>query len=82
MARQEQGILVPFFTTKGHEIMLLRMGQLNVAEMFKVEHSDNKWQTWKIRGIGWFLLFASTNCLARILHIISKIFELKFFLEI
>lgn len=69
---QKDGVLIPFYTSKGHEILLLRQGQLTVSEMFRIEHSDNKWQTWKIRGIGWFVLFAATNCLSRILHIILK----------
>lgn len=72
IAQQKQGSLVPYFTSKGHEILLIRSGQLSVNEMFKIEHSDNRWQTWKLRGIGWFILFGSTNCLARILHIISN----------
>ncbi|GLV37916.1 uncharacterized protein CBL_06382 [Carabus blaptoides fortunei] len=70
VAQQRQGTLVPFYTTKNHKILLLRQGQMSVTEMFRKEHSDSRWQTWKIRALGWFLLFAATNCLARLIHII------------
>ncbi|KAL3281212.1 hypothetical protein HHI36_004426 [Cryptolaemus montrouzieri] len=51
IAKQKDGILVPYVTSKGHEIALVRHGLLSVHEMFVAEHSDAKIETWKIRGL-------------------------------
>lgn len=75
---QKNGIIVPFHTSKGHEFLLLRHGTLNVFQMFHAEHSDAKFETWKLRGIGIFMLYAATVCLSKLLRIfISRISGLR-----
>lgn len=69
---QKDGVLVPYITSKGHSIALLRHGILTVPEMFDAEHSDVRWMTWKLRGCGVFLLYASSVCLAKLLRIFCK----------
>ncbi|KAJ8960820.1 hypothetical protein NQ318_020116 [Aromia moschata] len=70
IAKQETGMLVPYKTSKGHEIALLRHGNLNINQMFTSEHFDARLETWKLRGLGVFILYASSVCLARLLKII------------
>lgn len=66
---QSKGVLVPYTTSKGHKIAILRHGLLTVPEMFNAEHSDVRMTTWKLRGCGIFILYASSVCLARLLRI-------------
>lgn len=73
VAMQKDGVLVPYTTSKGHRIALLRHGILSVPEMFNAEHSDIRLTTWKLRGVGIFILYASCVCLARLLRIICMI---------
>lgn len=69
---QKDGLLLPYITSKGHEILLLREGVLSVAQMFNQERSDVYYETWKMRGIGTFVLYASFVCLSRLLRIFCK----------
>ncbi|VEN60859.1 unnamed protein product [Callosobruchus maculatus] len=69
IARQDNGFLVPYETTRGHKIALLRYGNLNINQMFSAEHFDARIETWKLRGIGIFILYASCVCLAKLLKI-------------
>lgn len=70
IAMQKDGILVPFTTSKGHNIALMRYGILSVSQMFDSEHFDLKLETWKIRLAGVFIMYAATVCLIRLLKII------------
>lgn len=69
---QKDGILVPYTTSKGHKIALLRHGELNINQMFNAEHFDVRLETWKIRAAGVFILYASCVCLARLIKIFCK----------
>ncbi|CAH1102658.1 unnamed protein product [Psylliodes chrysocephalus] len=69
IAKQDNDALVPYETTGGHSIALLRQGNLNINQMFSAEHFDARLETWKFRGIGVFILYASSVCLSRILKI-------------
>nr|CAH7714285.1 unnamed protein product [Callosobruchus chinensis] len=69
IARQDNGFLIPYETTRGHKIALLRYGNLNINQMFSAEHFDARIETWKLRGIGIFILYASCVCLAKLLKI-------------
>lgn len=70
---QKNGILIPYKTTRNHEIALLRDGILTVTQIFDVEHSDARWETWKLRGLGVFILYASAVCLKGLIRILRKI---------
>lgn len=72
IAQQKDGLLIPYVTTRKHELVLLRYGSLNIKQMFDAEHSDAKLQTWKLRAAGLFVLYASSVCLARLLRILCK----------
>ena len=63
---------MPYVTSKGNDINLLRHGILSVSQMFQAEHSDAHWKTWKLRGAGMFMLYVSSVCLAKFLRIICK----------
>ncbi|XP_044266365.1 transmembrane protein 43 homolog isoform X1 [Tribolium madens] len=69
IAMQKDGVLVPYTTSKGHKIALLRHGDLNINQMFNAEHYDVRLETWKIRAAGVFILYASCVCLARLIKI-------------
>lgn len=69
-------MLVPYTTSKGHKIALLRHGLLSVPEMFNAEHSDIRLTTWKLRGAGVFIMYASATCLSRLLRIICMLSEI------
>ncbi|XP_023027107.1 transmembrane protein 43 [Leptinotarsa decemlineata] len=70
IAKQENGVLVPYESSKGHKIALLRHGNLNINQMFSAEHFDARLETWKLRGLGVFILYASAVCLAKLLRIL------------
>lgn len=72
IAKQDNGVLIPYTTSKGHKIVLLRQGTLNINQMFSAEHFDARIETWKLRGIGMFILYASSVCLAKLLKIMCK----------
>lgn len=75
---QKDGILVPYITSKGQEVALIRHGILSVDEMFEAEHADLKTETWKYRGIGLFVLYSSAICLSRLLLIACKFYRVDF----
>lgn len=72
IAKQENGVLVPYKTSKGRDIVLLREGTLNINQMFSAEHFDARLETWKLRGVGMFVLYAASVCLAKLLKIICE----------
>lgn len=43
------GVLVPYVTTHGQEILLQRKHAVSVDQMFHLEHVNNYWRTWAIR---------------------------------
>lgn len=69
---QKDGFLMPYTTSKDHQLLLLRAGVLNIAQMFREERSDAYYETWKLRGAGIFILYASFVCLARLSRIICE----------
>ncbi|KAJ8978169.1 hypothetical protein NQ317_009657 [Molorchus minor] len=70
IAEQQNDLLVPYKTSNGHDIALLRYGHLTLNQMISAEHFDARLDTWKLRGSGVFILYASSVCLARLLKII------------
>ncbi|CAG9835212.1 unnamed protein product [Diabrotica balteata] len=69
IAKQESGALIPYETSKGHKIALLRQGNLNINQMFSAEHFDARLETWKLRGLGFFILYGAAVCLSRLIKI-------------
>lgn len=49
VGRLVNGVLEPYVSQLGHEISLLRKGEISVDQMFHLEHVDNYWKTWAIR---------------------------------
>lgn len=43
------GVVEPYITTHGQEILLQRKHAVSVDQMFHLEHVDNYWRTWTIR---------------------------------
>ncbi|XP_033207441.1 transmembrane protein 43 homolog isoform X2 [Belonocnema kinseyi] len=64
------GRIKPYITSHGEEILLQRNHKVTMDKMFHLEHVHNYWRTWKMRGIGWFLLFMSASYMANILKTI------------
>ncbi|XP_046831115.1 transmembrane protein 43 homolog isoform X1 [Vespa crabro] len=71
----EKGIIVPYTTSHGEDILLQRKHKMTVDQMFHLEHVHNYWRTWSIRkcitifrGLGWLVLFLAATCLANILR--------------
>ncbi|KAJ8684217.1 hypothetical protein QAD02_020009 [Eretmocerus hayati] len=64
------GVLEPYITSHGQEILLQRKHTVSVDQMFHLEHVDNYWRTWTIRGLGWLIMFLAATCLANILKTI------------
>ncbi|XP_018331338.1 transmembrane protein 43 homolog isoform X2 [Agrilus planipennis] len=67
---QKDGVIVPYLTSKGHQILLLRHGILTVSQMFTEEHKDARIETWKLRGAGVAVLYASSICLTRLIRLL------------
>nr|XP_050859633.1 transmembrane protein 43 homolog isoform X2 [Vespula vulgaris] len=63
----EKGVIVPYITSHGEDILLQRKHKMTVDQMFHLEHMHNYWRTWSIRGLGWLVLFLAATCLANIL---------------
>jgi hypothetical protein len=72
VAMQKDGVLVPYTTSKGHRLALLRHGELNINQIFNAEHSDVRLETWKLRAAGIFILYASSVCLAKLIKILCE----------
>ncbi|KAL1513720.1 hypothetical protein ABEB36_003092 [Hypothenemus hampei] len=70
IAKQEKNILVPYTTSKGHQVALLRNGNLNIDEMFRAEHWDVKVSAWKLRIYGAFLIYFGVICWSKLLKLI------------
>lgn len=70
IAKQEDESLVPYVTTKGKEIALVRYGNLNPDDMLKAEFFDAKIETWKLRFFGSCFVYFATICLAKLLKIL------------
>ncbi|KAI4486767.1 transmembrane protein 43 homolog [Polistes fuscatus] len=64
----EKGVIVPYTTSHGEDILLQRKHKITVDQMFHLEHVHNYWRTWSIRGLGWLVLFLAATCLANILR--------------
>ncbi|KAK6629625.1 hypothetical protein RUM43_003442 [Polyplax serrata] len=62
--------LVPYSIKKGLDISFLRLGTYSLEEMFAFVHSQNKFQTWVLRGAGWLLLYVSCVSLSTLLEIV------------
>ena len=43
------GIIKPYITSHGEEILLQRKHKVTMDQMFHLEHVHNYWRTWKIR---------------------------------
>ncbi|XP_051155467.1 transmembrane protein 43 homolog [Leptopilina boulardi] len=61
------GKIEPYITTHGEEILLQRKHQVTIDQMFHLEHVNNYWRTWKMRGLGWGFLFLAATFMAKIL---------------
>ncbi|XP_015114243.1 transmembrane protein 43 homolog [Diachasma alloeum] len=72
VGKLEKGTIVPYVTSRGEEILLQRKHRLTVDRMFHLEHVNNYWRTWTIRGLGWLVLFVAASCLANILTTIIQ----------
>ncbi|GAB1867464.1 Transmembrane protein 43-like protein [Camponotus japonicus] len=66
----EKDTIKPYYTSHGEEILLQRKHKISVDQMFHLEHVNNYWRTWTIRGLGWLVLFVAATCLANILKTI------------
>ncbi|XP_072763435.1 transmembrane protein 43 homolog isoform X2 [Anoplolepis gracilipes] len=66
----EKDTIKPYYTSHGEEILLQQKHKMSVDQMFHLEHVNNYWRTWTIRGLGWLVLFVAATCLANILKTI------------
>ncbi|XP_029677315.1 transmembrane protein 43 homolog isoform X2 [Formica exsecta] len=66
----EKNTIKPYYASHGEEILLQRKHKMSVDQMFHLEHVNNYWRTWTIRGLGWLVLFVAATCLANILKTI------------
>ncbi len=44
-----KGVLVPYVSSHGQNILLHRKSEVSVEQMFHLEHVDNYWRTWTVR---------------------------------
>ncbi|KAB0798694.1 hypothetical protein PPYR_09687 [Photinus pyralis] len=69
VGKQENGVLVPYTTTRNHQVLLVRQGALTISQMFNEEKTDAYYETWKFRATGLFVLYAAFVCLGRLLKV-------------
>ncbi|KAF7287188.1 hypothetical protein GWI33_002552 [Rhynchophorus ferrugineus] len=70
IAKQENGMLVPYVTSKGRQIALVRYGNLNRDEMLKAEFYDAKIENWKLRFFGAAFIHFAITCLSKLIKLI------------
>lgn len=70
IAKQENNVLIPYVTSKGKHIALIRYGHLDMGQMFSAEHWDAKIETWRLRFFGGVFIYFATICWARLLKIL------------
>lgn len=56
IAKQQNGEIAPYKTSKGMEIALMREVNLSITQMFFAKLFDGILETWKLRGVGLFVL--------------------------
>lgn len=78
IAKQENGMLVPYVTSKGRQIALVRYGNLNRDEMLKAEFYDAKIENWKLRFFGAAFIHFATTCLSKLIKLICKLLKFIF----
>ena len=71
IAKQKDGTLVPYYTTKhNRKILMLRYGPYSIEQMFAAERGEVLQTAWKHRFAGFVALFFSSICLSTIIHLI------------
>lgn len=50
------GVVEPYVTSHGQQVLLQRRHTVSVDQMFHLEHVDNYWRTWTIRWVRDFYL--------------------------
>ena len=58
IARQVQNSFEPYRTKNGATVELIQVGTFSADEMFAHAKEMNRLQTWGLRALGWFLMYA------------------------
>lgn len=62
----------PYPMAPGMDINIVRQGSLTAEEIFWLEHVNNRWLTWALRGAGWFVCFFGSSCLVGLLNALGE----------
>ena len=73
VAKQFSGSLVPYKTSNGKTISMLRAGKIDSQGMFKMAHADNKMVTWIIRFAGFLMLLIGIALIVNPLVVVADV---------
>jgi hypothetical protein len=62
----------PYPMAPGVDISIVRQGSSTAEEIFWLEHVNNRWLTWALRGAGWFVCFLGSSCLVGLLNALGE----------
>ena len=71
LAQQTADTLAPFPTKAGREIERVESGAMSADLMFQHAESENRFLTWILRGVGFFLMFLGGSMLLKPLSVVA-----------
>jgi len=74
VAQQKGSSFVPYQTSAGDALLLVREGTMDAAQMFDAAQADNVTMTWVLRFLGWFMMFAGLGLVFRPVAVIGDRF--------
>lgn len=74
VAQQSGSTFVPYQTSAGDALLLVREGTMNATQMFDAAQADNVAMTWVLRFLGWFMMLAGLGLVFRPVAIIGDRF--------
>jgi hypothetical protein len=73
VAQQQQNRLVPYITSNGESLELVKTGLLSAEGMFQAARSDNTIMTWVIRLVGFSLMMIGLTLLLKPLSVFADV---------
>ena len=74
VAQQKGSSFVPYQTSAGDALLLVREGTMNATQMFDAAQADNVAMTWVLRFLGWFMMLAGLFLVFRPVAVIGDRF--------
>ncbi len=73
IARQSNGILEPYTSSNGHELLMAKAGIVSANSLFTAEEESNAALTWVVRVGGWIAMLIGLVLIARPLSVLASV---------